>query len=83
MKNPYPNLKRLGIPVRKEPCAHVLCKDLDAGMSLEDRRQFNKLFGIQTCPGVEAGPAVYPWDAEAVLERMNTKRLIGSQLLWD
>lgn len=42
--------------------------------------RFEKLFGIGHTQAME-GP--YPWDVEAVLERMASGRLIGSQAVWD
>lgn len=44
-----------------------------------DTRQFSELFGIQTC-----GPnGAYPWDVEAVLERMMSGKKTGTQLIFD
>lgn len=80
----YPNLERLGIPVYHSSVGYVLCADIDAKLSPMQRALFNELFGIQTCPVIEGkGPAVYPWDADAVLERMFSGKLTGSQLIWD
>lgn len=47
------------------------------GKKAEDK--FHDWFGIQTCH--VKGP--YPWDVEAVLHRMKTGKLTGTQLLWD
>lgn len=83
MKPNYPRLEALKIPIYPTPIYHVLCAELDAKLTEAGRKQFNDLFGIQTCPAVDGGSAVYPWDAEAVLERMASGRLTGSQLFWD
>lgn len=72
------------IPVHStEHVEYVLCKDIDARLSPVAHAKFNEYFGIQTCPVVPEGPAVYPWDAEAVLERIASGKKTGSQLIWD
>ena len=79
----YPNIRRLGIRILTEPCACVLDEDLKKVMKPRQYAQFCDLFGIQTCPVVELGTAMYAWDVEDVLERMSTGRRHGSQALWD
>ena len=79
----YKHLQRLGVEVHREPCSHVLCRDLEAKLTKSQNQTFNVLFGIQTCPVVPEGSAMYPWDAEDVLANMFDRRLQGSQLLWD
>jgi hypothetical protein len=44
-----------------------------------DVEKYSELYGIQT--QYVDGP--YPWDVEAVLERMMSGRLVGTQLLMD
>ena len=83
MKSQYPELEKLGVRVYEDPVEHVSCADIDAALPADRRQEFNRLFGIQTCPVVPRGPALYPWDAEAVLVRMFRNRLQGSQLHWD
>lgn len=82
----YPRLKKLGVTFHDRG---ILCSELDeklkeAGM---DTEQFNELFGVQTCPVIEIDGeechGVYPWDAEAVLERMISGKRTGTQLFWD
>jgi hypothetical protein len=79
----YKHLKRLGVEVRREPCSHVLCRDLDSKLTKAQRKTFSVFFGIQTCLVVPEGPALYAWDVEDVLARMFEGRKQGSQLLWD
>lgn len=45
----------------------------------EKKTLFSDLYGCQTCG--ENG--AYPWDVEAVLERMESGKLTGTQLHWD
>ena len=74
----YKRIKELGVEVHKTPVAHVLWADLRA--ALGDRYDaFADLFGYQTC--LMEGP--YAWDVEAVLERMASGRLTGTQAFPD
>ena len=77
----YPRVKELGLRVYKRPCAHIKWEHLDAKVKEAglDREKFGDLFGIQTC--YARGP--YPWDVEAVLERMMSGQLTGTQKYWD
>ena len=79
----YPNIRRLGIKVYTEPCACVLSEDVEKALRPRQYAWFCDLFGIQTCPVIPEGSAMYAWDVEDVLERMSTGRKHGSQLLWD
>ena len=79
--NVYPRIKALGIPVFQDRNVEYVSFN-SLKKALKDKgitRKFHKLFGIQTC--YELG--LYPWDVEAVLEKMASGELIGSQLNWD
>lgn len=78
MKGDYPRIKELGITVYEKPVPHVNSAELAQALG-DKKEQFHDLFGIQTC-SVD-GP--YPWDVEAVLERMKTGKLTGTQKDWD
>lgn len=85
MKNEYPRIKALGIPILN---GNVLSSDVDDVLPKKERKIFSKLFGIQTCPMIkldngEEVCGLYAWDVEAVLERMKSGKLTGSQLFWD
>ena len=82
MKQAYPNLKAAKIKIRNQP-PHVLTADIAKAIGGEEMKRFIHFFGVQTCPAVKGGAAVYPWDAEAVLERLRTGRLTGTQKDWD
>jgi len=77
----YPRLEQIGCTINREPMDHVPWTELDAAIKDAglDRERFSDLFGVQTC---YAG-GVYAWDAEAVLERMMSGKLTGSQRHWD
>ena len=83
LKPEYPNLEKLKVPIFNVPVEHILLKTLMKALTKNEREKFHKYFGAQTCPLVDAGTAIYPWDAEAVLERMFSGKLTGSQLIWD
>lgn len=80
MEYTYPRLKKLGVSIHDvEGYPVVSWASLDAKLSKKERRRFGKLFGIQTC----VADGCFAYDAEAVLERMATGKLTGSQLNWD
>jgi len=84
MKLDFPRLKELGIPVHVHyDIQYVRSADIYAKLTEEGRKRFDKFFGCQTCPVIDGRPALYPWDVEAVLERMKTGKLTGTQLFWD
>ena len=86
MKNAeYPNLAKLGIKVYKKPVSHIRILELEKALKKHNlsKEKFNEYFGVQTCPVVPLWRAIYPWDAEAVLERMINNKLTGTQLFWD
>lgn len=77
----YPLLTKLGVKIEKEPVAHIKRAELIAKLAKHkiDLEKFDEYFGVQTC--FIDGP--YPWDVEAVLERMINKKLTGTQLFPD
>ena len=84
MISEYPRLEELGIEIvetDKDSYPGVNWVQLqlalaNAGLSIEE---FGELYGVQT-----AGPnGMYPWDVEAVLERMISGKLTGTQRDWD
>lgn len=81
----YPRCSELDVPVRREKDWDIVLRaELDKQLvNRKMRRAFSKLFGIQTCPCDMRGPAMYAWDVEAVLERMLSGKLTGTQLYWD
>lgn len=82
MKSKYPRLDQLGVEVHKYlDCSYVDGTELATALMLNkiNVAQFHEYFGVQTC--CEKGP--YPWDVEAVLERMMSGRLTGTQLIMD
>jgi hypothetical protein len=84
----YKRIKELGIEIsHDETCdvSGVTIKNLHSALKKNklDSELFSKLFGVQTCPVVNGKSAMYPWDVEAVLERMMSGKLTGTQLLWD
>ncbi len=79
-RTPYPQLKKRGIPiVVDEACSYVRYEDIRKALSPDEWSRFRRLFGVQTMS--YGGP--YPWDVEAVLERMDSGKRTGSQLIWD
>lgn len=73
---PVNNIKRLGISL-VNGC--VPYEEIDRVVEPERREEFNDLFGIQTC----SIDGMYQHDVEAVLQRMYSNKLTGSQLIWD
>lgn len=79
--NGYPRCEQIGVTIVNEPVAHIKRANLhdcllNHGLDLEE---YSELYGVQTQS--EYGP--YPWDVEAVLERMMSGKLTGTQLLMD
>jgi hypothetical protein len=81
----YKRLDELGIPVYWDAVPHVKVKEVTAALAKNDmsEQEFNEMFGVQTCPIVGGDAALYPWDTEAVIERMISGRLTGTQRHWD
>lgn len=77
----YPRCEQIGVVIFQDPIAHISRSDLQkclekAGL---DQDKYAEFYGIQT--QYVSGP--YPWDVEAVLERMMSNKLTGTQLLMD
>lgn len=84
MKASYPQINRLGLKIYNEPISHILSEDLTKAMSRVDRKKFSEYFGIQTCLLRDDGKSgLYLWDVEAILEKMYSGKLTGTQLNWD
>ena len=80
-KPKFPRCEEIGVVIFKEPIPHISRSNLQeclerAGLNQE---KYGELYGIQT--QYVSGP--YPWDVEAVLERMMSGKLTGTQLLMD
>jgi len=81
-KEQYPRIKQLGLTIiTKNPSAipGIDFKELKEKLTPKQLEQFGKFYGCQTC-GENGG---YAYDIEAVLERMFSKRLTGTQLFMD
>lgn len=82
MKEKYPRIKQLGLTIVTDN-AHsipgIKGQDLKNKLTKKQLEEFCKLFGAQTCG--ENG--MYVYDVEAVLERMFSGELTGTQLFWD
>lgn len=82
---PYKTLKKLGIEVKYDEVHKMDYIDIDelddflSDKGEEYTDKFNKTFGVQTM-GIH-GP--YPSDVEAVLRKLETGELVGSQKFWD
>lgn len=74
----YPRITALGVTVYSKPLAHVKWAELKKALG-KQHKKFTNLFGCQTC--CVDGP--YPYDVEAVLERMASGRLTGTQAFMD
>ena len=91
--NPYPRLTEIGVKI-VETSSFIYIDTNELREKFAEKapnpvvakalgQQFSELFGVQTCPVVPGVRAVYAWDAEAVIERMISGKLTGTQLLWD
>jgi hypothetical protein len=87
IKASWPRIAAMGLPVHRTAggTAFVPRDVLHHVLDVKDeeipgfRKRYGDMFGVQTmCYG---GP--YPWDVEAVLERMLSGKLTDTQLLWD
>ena len=77
----YPRLSQLGIKVSASPIPHVTWKEIDVAVIRAglNREEFQTYFAGQTC--ITQG--AYPYDVEAILERMMSGKLTGTQEYWD
>lgn len=80
-KKSYPFIYEIGasVDVYDIGTPFVPRNSIRSALSQADFETFSNLFGCQTMS--EHGP--YPWDVEAVLVRMLTGKLTGTQLIWD
>jgi hypothetical protein len=78
-KKHYPRIVQFNIEIQLDPMEYVKWTDIKKALNKKQHKQFNSLFGIQTC----YIDGAYPWDVEAVLERMVSGELTGTQLEWD
>ena len=88
MNQNYPRCRELGIPVHEEVLEHVLPLELNRAVGEKlggpgGVKKFHQMFGIQTGAVIGGKAALYAWEVEAVLERMMSGRLTGSQKHWD
>jgi hypothetical protein len=77
----YPRCNQIGVSVIEHPIHHVNRQELNeclvkAGLNPDT---YSELYGGQT--QILQGP--YAWDVEAVLERMMSGKLTGTQLFMD
>jgi hypothetical protein len=77
----YPRCEQIGVNVIEHPIHHVSRNELNECLAKAnlDLDTYAELYGVQT--QIMQGP--YAWDVEAVLERMMSGKLTGTQLLWD
>ena len=75
----FPTCKEMKLKTTKGIVWNKDFHKLTNKMGEEWSNKFNECFGIQTCP--EGG--MWAHDVEAVLVRMKTGKLTGSQLIWD
>jgi hypothetical protein len=81
VKKLYPRCHQIGVSVVESPIHHVDRNELNeclvkANLNFDT---YAELYGVQT--QILQGP--YAWDVEAVLERMMSGKLTGTQLLMD
>lgn len=82
MKIHYPRITKLGIDIitkYSNAIPGVSFEQIKEKLGDKKYKVFVELFGCQTC-GMN-GP--YAYDVEAVLERMSSRKLIGTQKFWD
>lgn len=83
-KSEYPRIDQLGLKINMlhdNVPPGILESDLTVALNKHgmDREEFGRLFGVQTM----GSNGMYAWDVEAVLERMISGTLTGSQYYWD
>lgn len=82
--NDYPYIYKLGASVDLEYLGppyvpRAEWQEVQKKQGKKFANTFGEMFGVQTM----SIKGAYPWDVEAVLVRMATGRLTGTQLLWD
>lgn len=77
----YPRLEEIGVKIHEDKSLDYVCwTDLKKALKGKGwAKQFGEYFGSQTC--YVDGP--YAHDVEAVLERIESGRLTGTQKYWD
>ena len=78
----YPRIKQLGLTIVTKnhySIPGINWEELARKLGKKKSKIFSDLYGCKTCG--ENGPYIH--DVEAVLERMFSGKLIGSQLFWD
>lgn len=81
MREKYPRCEQIGATIIQEPVPHIKRENLRECLINDgiDLKQYAEHYGVQT-QYIE-GP--YPWDVEAVLERIMSGKLTGTQLFMD
>ena len=84
-KPPYPRIAQLGLTVYRNEYPHLDPIELDIALlrAKLDVDKFWELFGVQTMILIDGRGCPYPCDVEAVLERMMSGRITGTQRYWD
>lgn len=77
----YKRIEQLGIQtdISHPSIEGVHASELERVLTKSQLKKFDELFGCQTCG--ENG--MYVYDVEAVLERMMSGKVTGTQLYWD
>jgi hypothetical protein len=78
----YPRIQALGLTIHQTEhgASYIDREELRVALKTPQANEvFGEWFGIQTC--IMEG--LYPHDVEAVLERMASGELTGTQLHWD
>ena len=76
----YPRIRELGLVVVDDGGVPVVpWHELKRVLSKEKLDEFGRFFGVQTCSPL----GLYAWDVSAVLERMRSGRVVGTQACWD
>jgi hypothetical protein len=80
-KPDFPRCEQIGATIILEPISHIPRANLRECLNRAgiDEEIYADLYGIQT----QCAYGPYPWDVEAVLERMMSGKLTGTQLLVD
>jgi hypothetical protein len=81
-KNKYPLLEKLGIKVYSpEKDSYVLWDDVNKVIKDKniDKKMFADFYGVQT----QGAYGPFPYDIEAVFQRIINNKLTGTQLFWD